>query len=107
MNKKNNQFVMLFVVCFGLPLVLVGKQLWAFAGITGAIFLTVYFFSSACKRKRREIKFIDLYVIISYVAIALGCSLLYANGFDETVTIWIYILVVVAGYPFFKKLNKS
>lgn len=105
MRTETDRIIATYLVFFGLPLVLVIRGQWE-PGIIGTIiFFSAYFLLPKIKLLRREVHCLDTYVLLSYFIILFGCWILYSNGYDNTLSIWLYIGIGIIGYPIYRKVD--
>ncbi|GAB1624087.1 hypothetical protein AAOGI_41370 [Agarivorans albus] len=107
MEKKSDYFLSLYVVAFGIPIVLFGKGLFTLGVSTVIVFSVVYFYVPSIGFLRKKCRILDYYVFGSFSLVGLGTWILYDNGFSNSESFWLYFFVVCLGFPVFKKLEKT
>lgn len=104
MNEK--KVIGLFFI-FSIPMIIVGRGSFLIGAILMGLFIFLYFSSNLRGVYRSKYKWLDYYVVFSYLFVLLGalCNFYYI-GLSHDYSLWYFVFVWIAGVPVFNKLSK-
>lgn len=105
MRTKIDRTIAICLLVYGIPIILIGRGEWELGFLGTVIFFLAYLLTTFAKSVRNAVKILDAFVFSSYAITSVGCWVLYSNGYDNSESIWIYIGLVVLGFPIFKKIQ--
>ncbi|RJE77051.1 hypothetical protein BGP78_02050 [Pseudoalteromonas sp. MSK9-3] len=94
------------LLAYGIPITLIGMEEWGLGFLGTAAFLLTYMLTTTAKTLRKSIKILDPFVFLSYIINFTGCWLVAFKGYDDSVSIWIYVAVFIMGFPVFKQVQR-
>src|SRR5690554_2506192 len=105
MRTETDRIISTYLVFFWIPILFIARGQWDLAIIGVIIFFSAYFLLPKIKLLRREVRHLDTFVLLSYSMFLVGSLLFDLYDYDTSNSAWFCIVVVIFGYPFFKKIE--